>query len=147
MMVHGKPRHPQSQSSVERLNCDVKDMLTALLGPITQQTGQWDFVLYISKRTAATILKSNNHLTKPSLERESKLDCVPIPFQQKFSRKMISEDDLIAAYATPPEDQETAESETSIPTENQETAEVEIATPPEDQETAESETSIPTENQ
>ena len=31
-MVHGKPRHPQSQVSVERLNCDVKDMLTAWLG-------------------------------------------------------------------------------------------------------------------
>src|ERR1051325_7827966 len=25
LMVHGKPRHPQSQGSVERLNCDVKD--------------------------------------------------------------------------------------------------------------------------
>ena len=32
LMVHGKPRHPQSQSSVERLNCDVKDMPTAWLG-------------------------------------------------------------------------------------------------------------------
>ena len=32
LMVHGKPRHPQSQGSVERLNCDVKDMLIAWLG-------------------------------------------------------------------------------------------------------------------
>jgi hypothetical protein len=31
-MVHGKPRHPQSQGSVERLNCDVKDMLIAWMG-------------------------------------------------------------------------------------------------------------------
>lgn len=31
MLVHGKPRHPQSQGSVERLNCDVKDMLIAWL--------------------------------------------------------------------------------------------------------------------
>ncbi|XP_041365670.1 uncharacterized protein LOC121380767 [Gigantopelta aegis] len=46
---------------------------------------------------------------------------------------MVSEDDLIAAYATPPEDQETAKSQTSTPAENQE---VETATPPEDQETA-----------
>ena len=28
-MVHGKPRHPQTQGSVERSNGDVKDMLTA----------------------------------------------------------------------------------------------------------------------
>lgn len=32
LMVHGKPRHPQSQGSVERLNCDIKDMLIAWLG-------------------------------------------------------------------------------------------------------------------
>ena len=28
-MVHGKPRHPQSQGSVERANGDIKDMLAA----------------------------------------------------------------------------------------------------------------------
>ncbi|XP_064082882.1 KRAB-A domain-containing protein 2-like [Macrobrachium nipponense] len=27
VMVHGKPRYPQSQGSVERANCDIKDML------------------------------------------------------------------------------------------------------------------------
>ena len=32
VMVHGKPRHPQSQGSVERANCDIKDMLVAWLG-------------------------------------------------------------------------------------------------------------------
>ena len=31
VIVHGKPRHPQSQRSVERSNCDIKDMLTAWL--------------------------------------------------------------------------------------------------------------------
>ncbi|KAK7116507.1 hypothetical protein V1264_002174 [Littorina saxatilis] len=30
-MVHGKPRYPQSQGSVERANCDIKDMLVAWL--------------------------------------------------------------------------------------------------------------------
>src|ERR1043165_3209561 len=44
LMVHGKPRHPQSQGSVEQLNCDIKDMLIAWLGlaTTTQATGQWD---------------------------------------------------------------------------------------------------------
>ena len=31
-IVHGKPRHPQSQGSVERANFDIKDMLIAWLG-------------------------------------------------------------------------------------------------------------------
>ena len=30
-LVHGKPRHPQSQGSVERANGDTKDMLVAWL--------------------------------------------------------------------------------------------------------------------
>ena len=32
LKIHGKPRHPQSQGSVERLNCDIKDMLIAWFG-------------------------------------------------------------------------------------------------------------------
>ena len=31
VIVHGKPRHPQSHGSVERFNCDIRDMLTAWL--------------------------------------------------------------------------------------------------------------------
>ncbi|XP_037782038.1 KRAB-A domain-containing protein 2-like [Penaeus monodon] len=32
VLVHGKPRHPQSQGSMERANGDIKDMLVALMG-------------------------------------------------------------------------------------------------------------------
>ena len=32
VLVHGKPIHPQSQRSVERANCDIKDMLVAWSG-------------------------------------------------------------------------------------------------------------------
>jgi len=32
VLVHGKPRHPQSQGSVERANGDIKDMLVAWMG-------------------------------------------------------------------------------------------------------------------
>ena len=39
LMVHGKPRYPQSQGSVERLNCDIKDMLIAWLGD--NNTSDW----------------------------------------------------------------------------------------------------------
>ena len=31
LLVHGKPRHPQSQGSVERCNGDIKDMLITWL--------------------------------------------------------------------------------------------------------------------
>ena len=32
VIVHGKPRHPQSQGSVERANYDIKDMFVATDG-------------------------------------------------------------------------------------------------------------------
>ncbi|XP_037780042.1 KRAB-A domain-containing protein 2-like [Penaeus monodon] len=32
VLVYGKPRHPQSQGSVERANGDIKDMLVAWMG-------------------------------------------------------------------------------------------------------------------
>ena len=36
-MVHGKPRHPQSQGSVERANGDIKDMLVAWMADNNSQ--------------------------------------------------------------------------------------------------------------
>ena len=38
-LVHGKPRHPQSQSSVERASGDIKDMLVAWLAD--NNTSDW----------------------------------------------------------------------------------------------------------
>ena len=40
-LVHDKPRHPQSQGSVERVNGDIKDMLTAWMGD--NNTADWTF--------------------------------------------------------------------------------------------------------
>ncbi|GFS10305.1 Krab-a domain-containing protein 2-like protein [Elysia marginata] len=42
-LVHGKPRHPQSQGSVERANSDIKDMLISWMSDNT--TTQWSFGL------------------------------------------------------------------------------------------------------
>ncbi|XP_076053627.1 KRAB-A domain-containing protein 2-like [Oratosquilla oratoria] len=42
VMVHRKPRHPQSQGSVERTNCDIKHMLVAGWVINKPQTGQLD---------------------------------------------------------------------------------------------------------
>ena len=39
VIVHGKPRHPQSQGSVERANGDIKDMLVAWMGD--NNTNDW----------------------------------------------------------------------------------------------------------
>ena len=43
VMVHGKPRHPQSQASVERANGDIKDMLVAWMGD--NDTNDWSVAI------------------------------------------------------------------------------------------------------
>ena len=62
VMVHGKPRHPQSQGSVERANCDIKDMLVAWLSDnnTTDWTVGLKFVQF-KKKTLASILAFKGH--------------------------------------------------------------------------------------
>ena len=41
VIVHGKPRHPQDQGSVERANGDFKNMLYARLRDVKKELNQW----------------------------------------------------------------------------------------------------------
>ena len=45
-LFHGKPRHPQSQGSVERANGDIKDMLVAWLADNTQDWTMTSFPVF-----------------------------------------------------------------------------------------------------
>jgi transposase InsO family protein len=56
VLVHGKPRHPQSQASVERANCDIKDMLTAWMAD--NNTTDWSVGLKFVQ-----FQKNNSHHT------------------------------------------------------------------------------------
>ncbi|GFO21868.1 KRAB-A domain-containing protein 2 [Plakobranchus ocellatus] len=53
-LVHGKPRYPQSQSSVERPNTDIKDILVAWMSNITRKNGQLNLFFF---RNVLTILE------------------------------------------------------------------------------------------
>jgi hypothetical protein len=60
-IVHGKPRHSQSQGSVERANRDVKDILRAWMSTINPINGVkvYDFASF--EKIVAIILVLNNH--------------------------------------------------------------------------------------
>ena len=81
VMVHGKPRHPQSQGSVERANGDIKDMLVAWMGD--NDTNDWSVSItfvqfqnnssyhsgiqrspYAANRSSCTIMKSCQTLVR-----------------------------------------------------------------------------------
>ncbi|XP_064086079.1 KRAB-A domain-containing protein 2-like [Macrobrachium nipponense] len=49
IVVHGKPRHPQSQGSVERANGDIKDMLIAWMSDNNTQDWSIPLVFVLSK--------------------------------------------------------------------------------------------------
>ena len=49
-IVHGKPRHSQSQGSVERANRDIEDILTTWLHQTQRPIGQMGSVLSKSGR-------------------------------------------------------------------------------------------------
>ena len=107
LMVHGKPRHPQSQGSVERLNCYVKDMLTAWLGD--NNSTDWPmglhFIQFQNNSSYHTGIKQSPY--KALFGTEVKVGLRSNNLPTEILDRMVSEDDLIAAYATPPEDQKT----------------------------------------
>ena len=74
IMVHGKPRHPQSQGSVKRANSDIKDILVAWMSDNDTQDWTVGLKFVQQQRTALIMLASTEPLTKPCLEMTIKLD-------------------------------------------------------------------------
>lgn len=98
LMVHGKPRHPQSQGSVERLNCDVKDMLIAWLGD--NKSTDWSvglkFVQFNKNTSYHTGIKQSPYLALFGGNPRVGLRSTALPTE--ILERMVSEDDLIAAF-------------------------------------------------
>ena len=94
MIVHGKPRHPQSQGSVERANSDVKDMLTAWISD--NNTTDWAIGLKFVQ-----FQKNNSHHTgikqtpfAALLGGEAKIGLTSTSLPDEILRRLQSEDDL-----------------------------------------------------
>ena len=101
VIVHGKPRHPQSQSSVERANCDVKDMLVAWLAD--NNTDEWTVGLKFVQ-----FQKNSSHHSgfrrspfAVLLGSEVKVGLTSSNLPQEVISRLQSEDDLIAAISAP----------------------------------------------
>ena len=68
-LVHGKPRHSQSQGSVERSNQDVWDMLVAWMSDNNMKTWSEGLGLSKARKTELCIQASRQALTRLCLER------------------------------------------------------------------------------
>ena len=101
LIVDGKPRHPQSQVSVERLNCDIKDMLISWLGD--NDTSDWPmglkFVQFQKNTSYHSGIKQSSYKALFGVEARIGLHSTALP--EEVLKTMITEDDLLGAYSSP----------------------------------------------
>jgi len=98
-MVHGKPRHPQSQGSVERANGDIKDMLVTWLADNNSQ--DWSvgikFVQFQKNAAHHSGIKCSPYSAMFGCEARVGLTSSPLPTE--VVSRLESEDDLIAVMS------------------------------------------------
>ena len=99
LMVHGKPRHPQSQGSVERLNCDIKDILIAWLGD--NHSEDWPnglrFVQFRKNSSYHSGIKQSPYMALFGTEPRIGLRSNTLPLE--VLQYLESEEQLYAAYS------------------------------------------------
>ncbi|KAI6651387.1 KRAB-A domain-containing protein 2-like [Oopsacas minuta] len=97
-MVHGKPRHPESQGSAERLNCDVKDILTAWLGDndSTDWPTELRFVQFQKNSGYHSGIKQSPF--KALFGRDAQVGLRSASLSNEILERLVSEDDLITVW-------------------------------------------------
>ncbi|XP_066969114.1 KRAB-A domain-containing protein 2-like [Macrobrachium rosenbergii] len=99
LIVHGKPRHPQSQGSVERLNCDIKDMLISWLED--NDTTDWPmglrFVHFQKNSSYHSGIKQSPYKALFGVDARVGLRSTALP--EEVLKTMITEEDLLGAYS------------------------------------------------
>ena len=96
MIVHGKPRHPQSQGSVERANSDIKDMLIAWMSEndTRDRSVGIKFVQFRKNSSYSAGIKQSPYSALFGMEASVGLTSSSLPHE--VQSKLQSEDDLLA---------------------------------------------------
>jgi len=99
IMVHGKPRHPQSQGSVERANGDIKDMLHAWMAD--NKTQDWSVGLRFVQHQKNSAHHSG--ITRTSFKAlfgtDPRVGLASSSLALEVLERLQSEDDLLALFA------------------------------------------------
>ncbi|XP_070183106.1 uncharacterized protein [Littorina saxatilis] len=101
VLVHGKPRHPQSQGSVERANSDIKDMMTTWMADnsTTNWTVGLKFVQFQKNNSYHSGIKQTPFAALFGADAKIGLTSSSIP--NEVLQRLQSEDDLQAALGSP----------------------------------------------
>ena len=96
VMVHGKPRHPQSQGSVERANSDIKDILVAWISD--NNTKDWTVGLKFTQQQKNCSHHAGINQTpyKALFGENPKVRLTSSSLPSEILERLQSEDDLLA---------------------------------------------------
>ena len=94
IMVHGKPRHPQSQGSVERANGDIKDMLVAWMSDNNTQDWTVGLKFVQQQKNCAHHVGINLTPYKAMFGEEPKVGLTSSSLPPEILERLQSEDDL-----------------------------------------------------
>ena len=101
VMVHGKPRHPQSQGSVERANSDIKDILVSWMRD--NNTNDWTIGLKFTQQQKNCSHHSGINQTpyKALFGENPKVGLTSSSLPAEILERLQSEDDLLALCHQP----------------------------------------------
>ncbi|XP_063599492.1 KRAB-A domain-containing protein 2-like [Penaeus indicus] len=102
-MVHGKPKHPQSQVSVERASGDIKDMLHAWMA---DKTHDWSVGLrFVEYQHAAHHSGIKRTPFEALFGTDSGVLLASSSLPLEALERLQSEGDFLALFASPSEDE------------------------------------------
>ncbi|KAI6648293.1 KRAB-A domain-containing protein 2-like [Oopsacas minuta] len=114
LMLHGKPCHPDSQGSVERLNCDFKDIPTEWLG--YNDSTDWPtglrFVQFLKNSGHHSGIKQSPF--KALFERDAYVGLRSASLHSEILERLVFEDDLMAAYQQSDPSQVSSDKQTPV---------------------------------
>ena len=102
IMVHGKPRHPQSQGSVERANGDIKDILVAWMSD--NDTRDWTVGLKFvqQKKNCAYHAGIKQTPYKAMFGEDPRIGLTSSSLPHEILERLQTEDDLLALHQPSP---------------------------------------------
>ena len=102
IMVHGKPRHPQSQGSVERANGDIKDILVAWMSDNNTQDWTVGLKFVQQKKNCAHHAGIKRTPYKAMFGEDPKIGLTSSSLPHEILERIQTEDDLLALHQSPP---------------------------------------------
>jgi len=100
-MVHGKPRHPQSQGSVERANGDIKDILVAWMSDNNTQDWTMGLKFVQQQKNCAHHAGINRTPYKAMFGEDPKVGLTSSSLPPELLQRLQSEEDLLELLESP----------------------------------------------